>query len=72
MDSRNPSSKPSRCAMRSRSSPNWASSPLIRSSSRELQPRHVLPYILPQPAIAGQDQPGQSRPYCQHRNQDAD
>ena len=38
--------------------------PLIQP---RLQSRHVLPYVLPQPAIAGQDQPGQGRPYCQDR-----
>ena len=32
-------------------------------SQPRFQPRHVLPYVQPQPAIAGQDQPGQGRPY---------
>ena len=36
---------------------------------------HVPPqlrHILPQAAIADQDQPAQGRPYCHHRNQDTD
>ena len=36
------------------------------------QPRHACRMSCRNPAIAGQDQPGQGRPYCQDCNQDTD
>ena len=60
--------------MRSRRSPNCFSiasnldsSPLIRSSRRDSSRAMSCRMFCPQPAIAGQDQPGQGRPYCQDR-----
>ena len=47
--------------------------PSARSVAQpRFQLRHVLPHVLPQPAIASQDQPGQSRSYYQDCNQDTD